>query len=190
MVQTPGTPGDGLFARGADGNPLVWDQDAQKLGESVTCPASPPRCTRRAIWAMAARHSVFALATERYLDERYAPESVRAQCGVPAATITRLALEMAHVAFQQSIELPIRWTDMHGRVHDKVIGRPVAMHAMRGVSAHSNGFQTCRALHLLQMLLGALDNPGSFRAKTPYPTPHTAARCLRTTRRCRAPTRR
>ncbi len=33
-------------------------------------------------------------------------------------------------------------------------GRPVSMHAMRGISAHSNGFQTCRMLHLLQILLG------------------------------------
>src|SRR6476660_6906039 len=31
VVQTPGMPGDGLFARDAQGNPLVWDQDAQKL---------------------------------------------------------------------------------------------------------------------------------------------------------------
>ena len=38
-----------------------------------------------------------------------------------------------------------------------MIGRPVSMHAMRGISAHSNGFHTCRALHLLQMLLGAID---------------------------------
>src|SRR6266704_3072858 len=76
---------------------------------------------------------------------------------------------MAHVAFNEAVELPIRWTDMHGRTHDKVIGRPVAMHAMRGISAHSNGFQTCRALHILQMLLGALDGPGNFRAKAPYP---------------------
>ena len=65
--------------------------------------------------------------------------------------------------------MPIRWTDMHGRTHDTVIGRPVAMHAMRGVSAHSNGFQTCRALHLIQMLLGALEGPGNFRARAPYP---------------------
>ena len=34
------------------------------------------------------------------------------------------------------------------------------MHAMRGISAHSNGFHTCRALHLLQMLLGTIDVPG------------------------------
>ena len=51
------------------------------------------------------------------------------------------------------------------------LGRPVAMHAMRGISAHSNGFQTCRALHLLQLLLGSVDVPGGWRYKAPYPRP-------------------
>jgi anaerobic selenocysteine-containing dehydrogenase len=50
-------------------------------------------------------------------------------------------------------------------------GRSVAIHAMRGISAHSNGFQTCRAIHVLQMLLGAIDTPGSWRYKSPYPRP-------------------
>ena len=45
-------------------------------------------------------------------------------------------------------------TDTHGREHTEMRGRPVSMHAMRGISAHSNGFHTCRALHLLQLLLG------------------------------------
>ena len=43
------------------------------------------------------------------------------------------------------------------------------MHAMRGISAHSNGFHTCRALHLLQILLGTIDVPGGFRYKPPFP---------------------
>ena len=45
------------------------------------------------------------------------------------------------------------------------------MHAMRGISAHSNGFHTCRAIHLLQMLLGTIDTPGGFRYKSPFPKP-------------------
>jgi hypothetical protein len=45
------------------------------------------------------------------------------------------------------------------------------MHAMRGISAHSNGFQTCRALHMLQLLLGSVEAPGGFRFKPPYPKP-------------------
>src|SRR3546814_16457492 len=52
-----------------------------------------------------------------------------------------------------------------------MIGRPVAMHAMRGISAHSNGFHTCRALHPLQVLIGSIDAPGGFRYKPPFPTP-------------------
>ena len=50
-------------------------------------------------------------------------------------------------------------------------GRPVSVHAMRGISAHSNGFQTCRALHLLQILIGTIDVPGGWRYKSPYPKP-------------------
>ena len=42
---------------------------------------------------------------------------------------------------------------------------------MRGISAHSNGFQTCRALHLLQLLLGTIDVPGGWRYKAPHPKP-------------------
>src|SRR5690606_31101408 len=64
-----------------------------------------------------------------------------------------------------------RWTDAWGREHATMTGRPVAMHAMRGISAHANGFHTCRTLHLLQMILGAIDTPGSFRYQPPYPKP-------------------
>src|SRR6201999_407665 len=69
----------------------------------------------------------------------------------------------------QPITIKQRWTDTHGRAHEEMIGRPVSMHAMRGISAHSNGFHTCRMLHVLQMLLGAIDPPGSFRYQPPYP---------------------
>ena len=52
-----------------------------------------------------------------------------------------------------------------------MVGRPVSFHAMRGISAHSNGFQTARALHVLQILLGTVEVPGGFRFKPPYPKP-------------------
>ncbi|ODT25623.1 MAG: formate dehydrogenase [Hyphomicrobium sp. SCN 65-11] len=73
------------------------------------------------------------------------------------------------LAFEQTITLDVPWTDIHGRRHEKMVGRPVAMHAMRGISAHSNGFQTCRLIHILQILLGSIDCPGGFRYKPPYP---------------------
>jgi sulfite dehydrogenase (quinone) subunit SoeA len=169
VVQTPGMPGDGLFARDALGNPLIWDTVDLRFANGHLPDIAPALLATVDLPDGRRAKTVFSLVSERYLDDRYAPETVAAECGVDAETIHRLALEMAHVAFNQAVELPIRWTDMHGRSHDRVVGRPVAMHAMRGISAHSNGFHTCRALHLLQMLLGALDGPGNFRARAPYP---------------------
>jgi anaerobic selenocysteine-containing dehydrogenase len=111
----------------------------------------------------------FQLLAERFLADEYAAETVAPQCGVDAATIRRIAVELADVAFKQEIRIAQRWTDAHGREHAEMVGRPVAMHAMRGISAHANGFHTCRMLHVLQMLLGAIDTPGSFRYQPPYP---------------------
>lgn len=111
----------------------------------------------------------FQLLAERFLADEYAPESVSARCGVDVTTIRRLARELAETAFDQAISLDQAWTDAHGREHASMRGRPVSMHAMRGISAHANGFHTCRTLHILQMLLGAIDTPGSFRYQPPYP---------------------
>lgn len=113
----------------------------------------------------------FQLVADRYLDPQYAPDAVSERCGIPADTIRRIARELAEAAFDSKFSLPIAWTDSWGREHAEMVGRPVAMHAMRGISAHSNGFHTCRALHLLQLLLGAIDAPGSFRYQPPYPKP-------------------
>jgi len=181
VVDAPGTPDDGLFLRRrpradggfdygtGEGEPLLFDQAA---GEAGTMRAGAQPALFGAFEVHGWRVStVMSRVAERYLDEAWSPQAVSARCGVAAADIERIALEMAAVAFEQPIELPIAWTDVWGNQHDKVIGRPVAMYAMRGVSAHSNGFQTTRALHLIQMLLGALDGPGNFRSKAPFPRP-------------------
>ena len=106
------------------------------------------------------------------LDERmheYTPEWAAEITGIPAHTIRRLAHEMGVTARDQKIELPIPWTDSWGVDHDTVTGNPVAFHAMRGLAAHSNGFQTIRALAILMSLLGTIDRPGGFRHKAPFP---------------------
>ncbi|MDF2464193.1 MAG: Dimethyl sulfoxide reductase DmsA [Ramlibacter sp.] len=97
------------------------------------------------------------------------PEWAEEITGIPAATIRRLAHEMGMTARDQTIELPIAWTDWWGKEHKSVTGNPVAFHAMRGLAAHSNGFQTIRALAILMSLLGTIDRPGGFRHKAPYP---------------------
>ncbi|MEY3724349.1 MAG: hypothetical protein RLZZ365_284 [Pseudomonadota bacterium] len=97
------------------------------------------------------------------------PEWASAITGISAQRICKLADEIGHAAFQQEFSLPIPWTDAWGKKHDSVVGRPVAFHAMRGLSAHSNGFQTVRGLAVLMSLLGTIDRPGGFRHKAPYP---------------------
>ena len=109
----------------------------------------------------------FALLRERCSE--YTAEWAAAIAGISAATIRRLATELGVMARDHQIELPIAWTDCWGRQHAKVTGNPVAFHAMRGLAAHSNGFQTIRTLSILMSLLGTIDRPGGFRHKAPYP---------------------
>jgi anaerobic selenocysteine-containing dehydrogenase len=171
VILAPGTADDGMIARDADGNALC----AVRMGADFQIERADAIDIAPLIvgdYTLAdGRHAVpaFQLFAERYLSEEYAPDTVAQACGVRADTIRRLARELAETAFDQAITLKQRWTDAWGREHDEMTGRPVAMHAMRGISAHANGFHTCRALHLLQMLLGAIDTPGSFRYQPPYP---------------------
>src|SRR5512146_2271923 len=111
----------------------------------------------------------FQLLLERV--KNYTPEWASGITGIPVATIRRLAHEMGVTARDQKIELPIAWTDSWGKEHESVTGNPVSFHAMRGLAAHSNGFQTIRALSILMTLLGTIDRPGGFRHKTPFPRP-------------------
>jgi sulfite dehydrogenase (quinone) subunit SoeA len=170
VIRAPGDADDGLFARNDAGEPLVLEGSGSLASGTA---AGVAACLVGEATLPDGRHAVpvFQLVVERYLDERYAPEMVAETCGVPAATIRRLAAEIARVAFDEEIELAQPWTDWAGRRHETMRGRPVSFHAMRGISAHSNGFHTCRALHLLQLLLGTIDVPGGWRYKSPHPKP-------------------
>jgi anaerobic selenocysteine-containing dehydrogenase len=170
VIQAPGSADHGLFVRNEAGEPLVLEPSgtlasgmAAGVAARLVGEAALPD-GRRAV-------PVFQLVAERYLDPCYAPEAVAETCGISAATIRRLADEMGRAAFEEEIEIAVPWTDWAGRRHQSMRGRPVSLHAMRGISAHSNGFQTCRALHLLQLLLGTIDVPGGWRYKSPHPKP-------------------
>ena len=172
VVDAPGGANNGLFARDDDGNVLVADRDSGKLVSE--------KDTKKPALSGEYRHKgqtlrpVFQVLAEKYSGEDYSADAVAERCGIKAETIRRLAAEMAHVAFKEEITIDQPWTDWKGEKHEKMIGRPVSFHAMRGISAHSNGYQTCRALHLLQILLGSVEVPGGFRFKPPYPKPSTA----------------
>ncbi len=171
VIDAPGEGDDGLLARDAAGRELAFDRTSAALVDAKATGIDPALTGTFTLADGRRARPAFTLLAERYLDAQYAPEAVADRCGVGAATIRRIAAELAEVAFRQAIVLDQPWTDTSGRRHASMTGRPVAMHAMRGISAHSNGFHTCRAIHVLQMLLGAIDTPGSWRYKSPYPKP-------------------
>ncbi len=173
VIRDPGGAGDGLIARDADGRALcaARGEDGTRIVDAGATGIAAQVVGEYRLDDGRTAVPAFQLLAERYLDASFAPEAVAERCGVPAATIRRLAAELADTAFAQAITLEQPWTDAGGREHATMTGRPVAMHAMRGISAHVNGFHTCRALHVLQMLLGAIDTPGSFRYQPPYPKP-------------------
>ena len=159
----------GLFVRNAEAQPFVIDS---RTGMPAPWEARGVQPDLGAVWQ--GHRTVFQHMAERYLAPEYAPEAVAQRCGVTALRIRQLAAELAAVAFDQAIEIAQPWVDFRGDEHATMIGRPVSFHAMRGISAHSNGFQTGRALHLLQILLGTVETPGGWRMKPPYPKPMEA----------------
>jgi anaerobic selenocysteine-containing dehydrogenase len=171
--QDPASEEYGLFLKDDDGKSLVIDRRTGKLapfdGKGVE-----PDLSATYRHGGVTHVPVFHLMAERYLDEQYAPENVADRTGIKAEKIKHIAAEIARVAFDEAIEIDQEWTDFRGVKHPKMIGRPVSFHSMRGISAHANGFQTCRALHVLQIILGSVEVPGGFRFKPPYPKPATA----------------
>ncbi|MEX0351156.1 MAG: molybdopterin oxidoreductase family protein [Paracoccaceae bacterium] len=170
LVNAAEGPEQGLFLRDADDKPLVIDRNTGKPAPFDQKGVRPDLSATYEKEGVTHR-PVFHQMAERYLSEEYAPEAVAERCGISAEKIRAIAGELARVAFDEAFELDKEWTDFRGETHSKMIGRPVAMHSMRGISAHANGFQTCRALHVLQILLGTVEVPGGFRFKPPYPKP-------------------
>jgi anaerobic selenocysteine-containing dehydrogenase len=171
VIDAPGTAEHGLFARDAEGRALVFETVTERVVAQGTAGARPALSGRYTFEDGRFAVPSFQLLAEKYLDPKYAPEAVAGETGVAADVIRGLAAEIARVAFDEVITIDQPWTDMNGERHDSFVGRPVSFHAMRGLSAHSNGFQTARALHMLQVLIGAVDCPGAFRFEPPYPKP-------------------
>lgn len=173
VINAPGTEEHGLLMRDEDGKELVIDLASGKL-TPFDQPGVRPDLTGSFVRSGKACQTVMAQMAETYLDAQFSPDSVAEKCGIPAARIRAIAAELARVAFEESFTLDQEWTDFRGDTHKTMTGRPVSFHSMRGISAHANGFQTCRALHVLQILLGTVEVPGGFRFKPPYPKPATA----------------
>ncbi|MEO1065811.1 MAG: molybdopterin oxidoreductase family protein [Pseudomonadota bacterium] len=171
VIDDPDGDDHGLFARDKNGDALVVDRESGDLVAYSRHGIKPHLKGEVTLPDGRKARPSFELLAEKYLSHEYAPEAVSETTGVSANQIRRLAQEIADAAFKSEVVVDQPWTDMKGERHEKMIGRPVAFHAMRGISAHSNGFQTCRSIHLLQILLGSIDSPGGFRFKPPYPRP-------------------
>ncbi|NUH66703.1 molybdopterin-dependent oxidoreductase [Sulfitobacter sp. S0837] len=169
----PKSPEYGLQLRDENGKALVIDRKTRKL-TPFDQPGVRPDLAATYRSGGITHRPVFHQMAEQYLGEDYSPEAVAERCGIPAPRIRAIASELARVAFDEAFELDHEWTDFRGEHHKTMTGRPVSFHAMRGISAHANGFQTCRALHVLQIILGTVEVPGGFRFKPPYPKPATA----------------
>ena len=168
VINNPGKNNHGLFLRDKNGNPLIFCKKNKKIincNEKNILPSFFGAYEYNGINLIPA----FELIAQDLLNEKYKPSNVSSQIDIDEEVIKRIASEIAETAFEKEIELPIEWTDTNGTKHKKMIGRPVSMHAMRGISAHSNGFDTCRLIHVLQMLIGSIDVPGGVRYKAPYP---------------------
>jgi sulfite dehydrogenase (quinone) subunit SoeA len=171
VIENPGGADNGLFARAGSGAALIMDAHTNAPMPATSSDALAKLFGRFTLSDGRKVATSLTLIAERFLSKEHAAGAVSEKCGVPATTIKRIATEIAEVAFEQQVTLDIPWTDHTGRRHEKTVGRPVSMHAMRGISAHSNGFHTCRLIHLLQILLGTIDVPGGFRYKPPFPKP-------------------
>ena len=171
VIRNPGAANDGLFLRDDAGTPQVLDRATGKSATHDDASVKVALHGEVKVKGGGTAVPVFMLMGEAWLDDAYAPEAVSPAVGISADRIRQFAADLAEAAFAEEVVIDQPWTDWKGERHDKMIGRPVSMHAMRGISAHSNGFQTCRALHVLQLLLGSVEAPGGFRFKPPYPKP-------------------
>lgn len=162
-----GPPGDGRNPH----NKLVWDKASGRVlnayPEGIADGCDPALEGHYALADGTRVAPAFQLLRERVAE--CTPQWAAAITGIPAERIRALAREMGDAALKQAFELPIEWTDAWGKLHKTTQARPVAFHAMRGLAAHSNGFQTVRALAVLMSVLGTIDAPGGFRHKAPYP---------------------
>jgi molybdopterin-containing oxidoreductase family molybdopterin binding subunit len=138
------------------GVPLVWDEETRRA-----VPFHQVNSERMALEGTFTVNSVEARPAFTLLREHvahYTPELVESITDVPVSKLRKLARELAEDACLGSTiniggkELPYR---------------PVAVNFKMGAVGHKHGMATAFALHLINIVLGAIDVPGSFLGVNP-----------------------
>tara|TARA_A100001015_G_scaffold318416_1_gene438257 strand:+ start:940 stop:3828 length:2889 start_codon:yes stop_codon:yes gene_type:complete len=174
VIRNPNKKNDGLFLRDENNQPLIISHSDGSIIPHNTKGVKAAMKGEVKLQDGSIATPAFTIMTETYLKDIYSPENISEKVGIAPERIRKFAQDLAFAAFKKEVVINQPWTDWKGEKHKKMIGRPVSMHAMRGISAHSNGFQTCRALHILQLILGSVEVPGGWRFKPPYPKPPEA----------------
>ena len=174
VIRNPNKKNDGLFLRDENNQPLIISHSDGSIIPHNTKGVKAAMKGEVKLQDGSIATPAFTIMTETYLKDIYSPENISEKVGIAPDRIRKFAQDLAYAAFKKEVVINQPWTDWKGEKHKKMIGRPVSMHAMRGISAHSNGFQTCRALHILQLILGSVEVPGGWRFKPPYPKPPEA----------------
>ncbi len=139
VIDEPGAADDGLFARDADGRLLAWDRSRANRTPTPWQPTSSRRSTGQlTLCRRAQRTPVFQLIAERYLDAavfagRGRSAMRRAGRHHPAASPPNWRTPRS--IRRSNCRSPGRTGPAAGTTAMR--GRPVAMHAMRGIRAHA-----------------------------------------------------
>ena len=165
-----------------EGRELVWDRDRHRAVPWEP-PGAKPALSGSVNVGPTHAKPVFQLMADAYLDPAYAPEAVAGALRASREDHPphRRRARPRRLRADRS-PCPARGPTSAAQRHETMTGRPVAFHAMRGISAHSNGFQTCRALHLLQLILGIGRDPRRLPLQAALPQARRRPPQARTTR--------
>jgi len=138
------------------GKPLVWDLNdrSEKVYDAIDLidPAID------GIYSISGSNCKTAFQSLREHLEKFDVAEMSKITTVSASTIRRITKEFCEAAkIGSTIEV----------MGQRLPYRPVGVDFKKGASAHKGGFHTVRAMHLLNVLVGAIDVPGSQRGVSP-----------------------
>ncbi|MBM3791542.1 MAG: molybdopterin-binding protein, partial [Acidobacteria bacterium] len=149
--------GDGRYQReGASGKPMVWDS-AHNYAKTFDDPSLIDPAIEGAFKVAGERVKPAFQALKNHLATIRVDEMARI-CTIPADRIRRVTQEFCRAAsIGSTVEI-----DGHTLPY-----RPVGIDYKRGMAAHKGGMNSCFAVHMLNLLVGAVDVPGGQRGVNP-----------------------